>query len=112
MEVCGAQSSVKYTPVRAGRPRVSGAVLDMFSKKRVHARFFLLPKANGGLSFESQTGGRGRFKIRDVPVGIYSLKISATNYWPEEVKELWVPRENAIFVNTTVVERGQFVVCE
>jgi hypothetical protein len=59
MEVCGAQSSVKYTPIRTVKPRVSGAVLDMFSKKRVHARVLLLPKVNGGFSFESQTGGRG-----------------------------------------------------
>jgi hypothetical protein len=54
----------------------------------------------------------GLFETRDVPAGIYSLKISATNYWPEEVKELWVPRENDVSVKTTVVERGKLVVCQ
>lgn len=46
------------------------------------------------------------------PPGRYNLQISPRGFWPEQVKDLLIPRENGVHVEATVLRRGRIVACQ
>jgi hypothetical protein len=113
METCGPHSTLQYEPPHSRTPRLSGLVRDFYGNKPIKGAKVTVRSTTGGQPVvQAKSDRNGRFVVQSLPAGRYDLRISSFGYFAEDVKALLVPRENGVYIDTTVLQLNKIVVCQ
>jgi hypothetical protein len=91
---------------------LAGVVRDLLNGKPVKKARVSIRQARSDKELETDSDEAGRFIFQTLSAGRYNLQISPRGFWPEEVKDLLIPRENGVYVEATVLRRGRIVACQ
>ncbi|HEY7210949.1 MAG TPA: carboxypeptidase-like regulatory domain-containing protein, partial [Bryobacteraceae bacterium] len=68
----------------------------MLREKPVKKARVSIRQARSDKELEIDSDEAGRFTFQTLSAGRYNLQISPRGFWPEEVKDLLIPRENGV----------------
>ena len=110
---CGHDVSVRYQGVDANGPNLTGTLRDYFSHKQIsQAEISIVGKADRQSPIIIRSDRNGRFAVSKLAPDYYDIHISYKGYEKEELKHVAIPRENKVFVESTLMRRNQIVVCQ
>jgi 5-hydroxyisourate hydrolase-like protein (transthyretin family) len=112
-ETCGTIPLVNYGPIADGHPSLSGEVKDAISGKPVaNAKIAVFSSGKKQVVQEAKSDKKGRFTVQNLAAGYYDVRISYPRYWPEDIKDLLMPRENVVSVDVTILQRDRIFICQ
>jgi hypothetical protein len=110
---CGYLNTLEYVTVKPEAKIFSGHVIDEDSGKGVGSVRIDLSNAGEGTMARSITSDRsGNFSFLDLPPGRYSVHAFKNGYWPTELEQFLVPRENLAILHLGLDKKGHLHICE
>jgi len=113
-ETCGPHPSTFYSPFDLKSPQLAGVIRNYVDGKPVvHARLVLTPADHPRLRVRALADEGGRFRFENLAAGRYDLRVSRHGYFPAELKELLVPKENRVTVDVPMKrDDGKLIFCQ
>ncbi|HLH04356.1 MAG TPA: carboxypeptidase-like regulatory domain-containing protein [Bryobacteraceae bacterium] len=112
MRYCGIHTDISYAVLDPSRPRLRGTLLQYSNSKPLKgAEISLWRTGERKPAYRTKSDPFGRFALDAAP-GRYSLRISQWSYHEFDEPNFLLPRENSVFVNTSLLERDRIVACQ
>ena len=114
IEECGPQDSIVYSSFDLQRPQLAGTVRSYEKRKPLGRADVTLARVDDPqITTRTRTDDRGRFQFESLAAGRYYLRISLRGYLVPEPKELLVPCENNVTLDTSLVrDDKKLIVCQ
>ncbi len=110
---CGFVNTVEYKTAKPDLGALSGRVIDADSLRGIRrADVELLNVGTEAKYTSGLSDSNGNFAFAALPIGRYSVHASKAGYWPTELNQLVVPRENSVTVRLGLDKRGHMHVCQ
>ena len=111
MDTCGALLDLDYKPPSANGNGVVGTVRALGNVAPIRgARLTMQLRDGKGPKFHSNTDREGQFSFGSVTPGFYNIAIDRTGYLFQKLKDIEVPRENTVVIQTTM--QTGIVICQ
>ena len=114
IEECGPQDSIVYSSLDSKRPQLAGIVRSYDKQKPLGRAEVILARVDDPqITSRTRSDDHGRFQFESLAAGRYNLRISLHGYLLPEPKQLLVPRENNVSVDTSLVrDDKKLIVCQ
>jgi hypothetical protein len=114
IEECLPQDSIVYSSFDSKRPQLDGIVRSYDKRKPLgRAEVTLARVDDPQITSRTRSDDHGRFQFESLAAGRYNLRISVHGYLLPEPKQLLVPRENNVTVDTSLVrDDKKLIVCQ
>ncbi len=114
IEECGPQDSIVYSSFDSKRPQLAGIVQSYDKRKPLGRVEVTLARVDDPqMTYRTRSDDHGRFQFESLAAGRYSLRISLHGYLLPERKQVLVPRENNVTVDTSLVrDDKKLIVCQ
>lgn len=109
--VCGPDFPVSYGPPGAANSQLEGVVYHNGGPAPIaNAEVTLQSIDDAQPPRRSQSDHAGRFTFKNLPAGVYDLKVAKSGFQPIEVKRLIKPRGHDVFIQTSMIAKGIVIV--
>jgi len=110
---CGHMNTVDYEARGLGGRTLSGYVIYEDTGNGISGVTIQVINAGSGVTIGATvSGSHGVFAIHDLPAGRYNVRASKKAYYPAEMTQFLVPRENMTILHLSLDKRGHNHLCQ